>query len=106
MKRNNNGHNNIIMSTLYYDEEIRLDETENIEKFSKKELELATKLIDNMTDAFKPKTYHDDYQNKIKEAIKNKLEGKEIIEIKNKRPDTIEDLMEALEKSIKKSKDQ
>lgn len=96
------GHNNIIMSTLFYEEEIRLDEEPTDEKFSQKEMDLALKLIDSMTGKFEPKKYHDEYQDKIKEAIDKKVSGKEIPKTKSKKRESVKDLMEALEKSIKK----
>ena len=59
---------NIIMTTLYYEEEIRLNESVSEVKYTEKELNLALKLIDSMTDEFKPLDYVDEYQNKIKKA--------------------------------------
>ncbi len=98
------GHDNIIMNTLFYEEEIRLNEEIIDEEYNKEELDLAVKLIDNMTDKFKPETYHDEYQNKIKDAINQRINGKEIKQVKSKKPESVADLMEALEKSIKKKK--
>jgi len=97
------GHDHIIMTTLYYEEEIK--EVEHIPKeaFTKKEMDLAIKLIDSMADKFKPENYHDDYQNKIKEAIEIKIAGKEIKPAKGKKKSNIGDLMTALELSIKKT---
>lgn len=96
------GNDNIIMSTLFYEEEIRLDEEHVEEKFSQKEMDLALKLIDSMTGKFEPEKYHDEYQDKIKEAIDKKVNGKEIPKTKTKKRESVKDLMEALEKSIKK----
>ncbi len=96
------GHNNIIMSTLFYEEEIRLDEESSDEKFTQKEMDLALKLIESMSGKFEPAKYHDEYQDKIKEAIDKKISGKEIPEVKSKKHESVKDLMEALEKSIKK----
>lgn len=95
--------NNIIMTTLYFYEEIRLEEPKLKQDFNNKELNLAIKLIDNMTETFKPETFKDEYQAKIEEAINLKIEGKEI---QNKKVKTknINNLIEALEKSIKENK--
>lgn len=96
------GQENIIMNTLYYDEEINLNEETTDEKFSEKEMNLALKLIESMSDKFKPETYHDDYQEKIKEAIDKKINGKKITKAKERKKESIANLMEALEKSLNK----
>jgi len=98
------GEDNIIMTTLYYDEEINIDK-ENLEnKFTDKEMDLALKLIDSMSDKFEASKYKDDYQDKIKEAIDKKIAGKTIKQAKSKKKTTINNLMEALEKSLKDQK--
>lgn len=95
------GIDNIIMTTLYYEEEIRLDESELKSNYTEKEMDLALKLIDSMTSTFKPSEYKDDYQDKIKEAIEQKIDGKEIKTKKKKKEKTITNLLEALESSLK-----
>ena len=98
------GGNNIIMSTLFFEEEIRLFEDTDDETFTKKEMDLAAELINNMTGKFRPEEYSDEYQNKIKEAIEKKIEGKEIKKVKSKKTKNITDLMSALEESLKDTK--
>ena len=95
------GENNIIMTTLFYEEEINLDKQNLEDKFTEKELNLALKLIDSMSDKFEPSKYKDDYQDKIKDAINKKIEGKSIKQRKSKKKTSINNLMEALEKSLK-----
>ncbi len=94
------GQGNIIMSTLFYEEEINLSDEATEEKFSLKEMDLAIKLIDSMSGKFKPETYHDDYQDKIKKAIDNKINGKNITKTREKKKKSIANLMDALEKSL------
>ena len=98
------GKNNIIMNTLYFDEEINMEENETDDDFTKAELDLANKLIDSMSDEFKPETYQDDYQNRIKDAINKKIDGKEIVKPKGKKTKSIDDLMTALKKSVEQAK--
>lgn len=98
------GEDNIIMTTLYYDEEINIDKEKVDNKFTDKEMDLALKLIDSMSDKFEASKYKDDYQDKIKEAIDKKIEGKTIKQAKSKKKTTINNLMEALEKSLKDQK--
>ncbi len=92
---------NIIMTTLYYEEEIRLDESELKNNYTEKEMDLALKLIDSMTSKFNPSEYKDEYQDKIKYAIEQKVAGKEIKQTKKKKEKTITNLLEALESSLK-----
>lgn len=95
------GENRIIMTTLYFEEEIRLGEVEEASKITDKELNMALKLIDNLSSKFEPENYIDEYQTKITKAIDKKIKGKEIKPIKGKKKKTINNLLEALEASLK-----
>ena len=92
------------MTTLFYEEEIKLDEEKTDNNFSDKEMDLALKLIDSMTDKFTPNRYKDEYQNKVKDAIERKIDGKEIKKSKSKKKVSVSNLMDALEKSLKDKK--
>lgn len=98
------GEDNIIMTTLFYEEEINLEKEKINENFTDKEMNLALKLIDSMTDKFEPEKYKDEYQDKIKDAIDKKIEGKTIKQTKRNKKTSISNLMEALEKSLKDAK--
>jgi len=91
----------VIMTTLYFEEEVNIPEEEISYKSDPKELELAIKIIDSLKGDFKPEKYKDEYQNNIKNAINDKLEGKSVKGNKKKNKKKINDLMEALEKSLK-----
>ncbi len=92
---------NIIMTTLYFDEEIDIPNKEMHSKIDDKELDLAMKLISSLKGKFTPQKYKDEYQDNIKEAIQDKIDGKQIKNNKRKTKKQITDLMEALEKSLK-----
>ena len=92
----------IIMTTLFFKEEVILPEEEVNPKVNERELNLAIKLIEEGKGKFEPDKYQDEYQNNIKDAIDAKLEGKEIKKSKKKPKKQINDLLEALEKSLKK----
>ena len=94
--------NGIIMTTLYFNEEVNIPDADLSKKINEKELDLAIKLIESLEGKFEPEKYKDEYQNKIKDAIDDKLEGKTIKATKKKPRKQINDLMEALEKSLKK----
>lgn len=93
---------NIILTTLYFDEEVNLIKDDNSYKINEKELDLAIKLISSLKGKFEPSKYKDEYQSSIKKAIEAKIEGKSIKSSKKKSKRGINDLMEALEKSLKK----
>ena len=97
------GFKNIIMDTLYYDEEIKVQEENKEKNYTDEELKLAIKLIENMTDTFTPEKYYDEYQENLKKAIDKKIHGKKIKASPKKNTKSINDLMEALEKSLKES---
>ena len=65
---------------------------------------MAVKLIDSLSSKFEPKKYKDEYQDKIKKAINDKLKGQKIKGIKKTNKKQINDLMKALETSLKEAK--
>jgi len=89
------------MTTLYFEEEINIKEDNLDHKITDKELDLAVELIKNLKGKFEPNKYKDEYQNNLKDAIDKKIEGKSIKGVKKKNKKKINDLMEALEKSLK-----
>ena len=91
----------LIMNTLYFDEEVMIPEEVTASKFTKKELDLAVQLINSLKIKFKPEDYVDEYQEKLKEAIKLKEEGKALKKPKVNKSKNIKDLMTALELSLK-----
>lgn len=93
--------NTLIMNTLYFEEEVVIPEEIAEAKFTKKELDLAVQLINSLKIKFKPEEYVDEYQEKIKNALKQKEEGKSVKKTKVKNTKNIKDLMTALELSLK-----
>lgn len=90
------------MTTLYFEEELNLEQNATTYKINEKELDLALKLIESLKGKFAPEKYKDEYQENIKKAIDEKLSGKKISKSKKKNKQKINDLMEALEKSLNK----
>lgn len=94
---------NLLLNTLYFLNEIRPIQqpvNTNVELIQN-EVDLAKMLIDNMTSSFKPETYHNEYNEKLKLAIKQKIKGKEISVAKEEQPNNIINLMDALQKSVR-----
>lgn len=93
---------NIILTTLYFHEEVHEKKDKIDAKIDEKELELAIKLVESLKGKFEPSKYKDEYQDNLKKAIDDKIDGKSVKGVKKKNKKKIDDLMEALEKSLKK----
>ena len=98
----------LALHQLYYANEVRsFDEVDQTAKFtfSDKERELAEKLIDQLSvDTFSPAQYHDDYADRVRAAVDQKVAGKEIVVAAEAPRAQIIDLFEALKKSIAEAK--
>lgn len=94
----------IIMTTLYFDEEVNIPDNSLSAKITDKELNMAIKLINNMKGKFEPQKYIDEYQESIKKAIDDKLDGKKISSKKKKNKVKINNLLDALERSLNDKK--
>jgi DNA end-binding protein Ku len=72
---------------------------------SKKELDMAAKLIDSLTTEFKPGQYKDTYRKEVLDLIEKKADGEEIIaEPSSEKRAPVVDLMAALEASLASGK--
>lgn len=92
---------NMLITTLYFQNEIQKKPDIKKVKVDKKELDLAIHLIQQMSAPFAPDKFKDEYHDKIKKAIKRKIAGQEIVETKEKKaPVQAINLMEALQKSL------
>ena len=72
---------NILLTTLYFEEEVNIRKDEVHHKINEKELDLAIQLITSLKGKFEPSKYKDEYQDRIKKAIDEKLDGKKITKI-------------------------
>ena len=94
----------LTLHTMYYPNEIRqLEEYGQHTDLEVKpqEAELATQLIESLAAPFEPAKYSDAYQQRLKELIDAKREGKETAPTEGPRLAPVIDLMEALQKSLK-----
>lgn len=95
----------MIVKTLFYNDEIAaVPKQVSKMKLSDQELEMARMLIQNMTQAFDPEQYQDEYQVRLRDAIMKKKQGQEIVTADTSGPDNVIDLMEALRKSLEQTK--
>lgn len=99
--------NGLMLHTMYFADEIRdfgeVDKGQSA-KIKEGELELALRLIDELSDGeFKPEQYQDDYRLRVLDMVNLKVEGKEVTAVgpQVQRAQVI-DLMEALKESLAK----
>jgi DNA end-binding protein Ku len=95
----------LVIETMYFLEEIKAIPKgyANVE-VNPAELDMAKMLINNMTSEFKPELYRDTYTERLKEAIQQKINGEEIVELKEVSRTNVIDLMEALKQSVQATK--
>jgi len=97
--------NGLVLHYVYYANEVRaFDEVDTgaTGTFTPVEAELADKLIEQLTTAgFRPDRYKDTYNDRIREAIEQKVAGQQI-HVSHQQPTAqIIDLFEALKRSLK-----
>jgi DNA end-binding protein Ku len=98
----------LMMHTMFYADEIvaasDVDRGQNA-KINDRELELAKRLIDDLTQKkFEPEKYHDTYRERVLEAAQRKVQGEEaIVTAAPEQPrGKVIDLMSALKASLEK----
>lgn len=96
----------LVMNTLLYPDEIRIDLHKPVSdiEVNDKELAMAGSLIDMMTDDFEPEKYTDNYREALLKLIEAKVEGREIEVAPQAKEGTVVDLMAALQASMESLK--
>ena len=106
----------LVVQTLLWGDEIRKAEFDSLKervRISAKELELSSALVDSFADDFKPEQFSDEYQEELRTLIDAKLEQGDALDTDATFGETEEkeesgeviDLMEALRRSVEKSRD-
>jgi DNA end-binding protein Ku len=92
----------LLLNQMRYEEEVRVvPELESKERVTAKEVDLAVKLINQLTEKFNPAAFKDTYVNELKKVIKAKAAGKQIhVAEPKKATATVKDLMEVLRQSL------
>ena len=97
----------LVLHTMYFSNEIRqLPEYGVLEHVNIKpqEIKLTEQLIASLTEPFRPKQYHNEFQERLKRLIEAKQQGKTVeIGSENKRRAPVIDMMTALKKSLEAS---
>jgi len=94
------------MDTLFYANEIRPTKDIAVDGVgvSPKEIQMAISLIENLSDSFDPRRYHDEYQAALKKLIDARVAGAPLPAPPSERGEKIVDLMEALRASVEATK--
>ena len=95
--------NGLTLHTMYYQNEIATVEGYGQipdVKLRPEEVKLADQLVENLSAAFKPEEYKDEFQERLNDLIQAKLKGKSVTPPLKKGKAPIIDMMEALKKSV------
>jgi DNA end-binding protein Ku len=102
------GEDVLILHTLrFHDEVISGDELEldgTARKPSKREIDMAGRLVESMGEEFKPGNYEDTYRDAVLELIKRKAKGEQIDLVAQEEPEHGDDLAAALDASLAESR--
>ena len=94
----------ILLETLFYADEIRAMPKEAVHPdVGEAELGMARQLVQSMEKPFDPAAHHDEYQQKLRDLINKKIEGKEIVAEESEQPTNIINLMDALKQSLQQN---
>jgi DNA end-binding protein Ku len=90
----------MILSTMFFDDEVEQVPAIVREKIDSNEMALAKTIINNMTAKFDPKDYKDEYREKVLLAINSKIKGKKITSTPEEKPIRVVNLMDALKRTL------
>ena len=91
----------VLLKTQFFQHEIReMPQETPPPKITGEELTMARQLVRGMTKPFDPSLYKDEYQEKLRDLIAKKIEGKEIVAEPEPKPGNIISLMDALKQSL------
>ena len=98
----------LVLSTLRFADELVDVQSLNFPagtQFKKKELDMATTLVENLADEWRPEKYTDDYRGNLMRIIKAKMKGKraDLVSEEQPRDSNVVDLMERLRRSLETS---
>lgn len=94
----------IILNQLRFQEELKLEELKGVKgkKAPSKEVDIAVKLIDQMTGKFKPFAFQDSYVKEIQKIVKKKKPLKKP-QLKQRKSPKVQDMMSLLKASLEKA---
>lgn len=93
----------LILTTLRYSNEVvdpmAMEVLQNLEEPSEEELELAEKIIDNLSGEFDITEYHDTYTERVEALLEKKMKG-ETIKVEEPETEEVKELMTALQETL------
>jgi DNA end-binding protein Ku len=96
-----------VLETMYWPDEIRAAEFEEIEKPVKlrpQEVQMAQALIESLTGDWNPEEFTDEYREALLDIVEKKAAGEEIVVAEPAEEAKVVDLMEALKASVEAAK--
>ena len=87
-------------NTLYFHDEVKRAPQFDKPKVATEELALAKNLINNMVAKFEPQKFKDEYNERLRKAIEQKVAGKELEAQDDDAPQNVINMMDALKKSV------
>jgi DNA end-binding protein Ku len=97
----------LVLETIFYPDEVReislVPDVPSDQEVVDKELDMAKKLIENLTETFDPKKYVNTYREDLLDLIRKKVEGQEIQTAPSAVQSNVVDIMEALQASLKET---
>lgn len=89
----------MLMSTLFFIDEIQPSVEVSIQEVDGKELEMATQILNYMSGKFNLADYKDEYKEKLQQLIQSKIDGQDFVVTDDKISYT-ENIMDALKKML------
>lgn len=98
----------LVLTTLRYSNEVvdprAMEVLQDLEEPSEEELDLAEKIIDNLSGDFDITEYHDTYTERVEELLEKKLKGEKIKSVEPKTEE-VKELMTALQETLSQMKE-
>ena len=97
----------LVLETIFYPDEIRpvaeVPALPHDMKTDEKEMDIAEKLIGNLTAAFEPAKYTDTYREALRRIIDDRIAGRQVVSSPDLPESNVIDLMEALKASVERT---
>ena len=97
----------LTLEQLYFADEVDSPETvlpKTLPRVEKRELDLASRLIESFSGDWKPEKYKDTYTDALKAIVKQKQRGDDVHRVQELEQEGPPDLLEALRLSVEQSK--
>ncbi len=98
----------LVLETMHWPAEIREPDLDGLDakvRIQAKELDMAKDIVDQLTGPFEPSRYRNTFEQHLKQAAQDKLDGKDVTVVEDAVEATpVDDLMAALEASLTAAK--